>query len=125
MIRLAQVGIGGFVGAIARYALSGLTHRWTSGSYPVGTLVVNVLGCLAIGVVMGLIEDKNILGPNARLSLAIGFLGSFTTMSSLCYETVGLYGQGQLVAAVLNAAGNFVLGIGAVVLGRTLVHMVL
>lgn len=125
MPKLVLIGLGGCLGAIARYSLAGLAHRLTSGIFPVGTLLVNVLGCFAIGAVMGLIEDKNVLGPNARLFLVIGFLGSFTTFSSLGYETVELFNDGQLAAAVLNAVGNYGLGIGAVLLGHVLVRAVI
>jgi fluoride exporter len=125
MPKLVLIGLGGCCGAIARYSLSGLAHRWTSGTFPVGTLLVNVLGCFAIGVVMGLIEDKNVLGPTTRLLLVIGFLGSFTTFSSLGYETVALFNDGRFAVAALNSIGNYGLGIGAVVLGRLLVRAVI
>lgn len=125
MFNLLLIGVGGGLGAMARYGLSGLAQRWGGGAFPVGTLVVNVLGCLAIGAIMGLIEDKNVLGPNARLLLVMGFLGSFTTFSTFGYETVELVHDGQLVAAGLNAAGNFGLGIGAVLLGRLWVRLVI
>ncbi len=122
MYKLVLIGLGGFFGAMARYALSGLAHRWSSGTFPVGTLLVNVLGCFAIGVVMGLVDDKNVLGPTARFLLVIGFLGSFTTFSAFGYETVEMLNDGQYAAAALNAVGNYALGIGAVLLGRMLVR---
>ena len=121
---LLFVGFGGACGAIARYLLAGFAHRCTSGTFPVGTLLVNVLGCLAIGVVMGLMDDKGGLGQNVRWLLVIGFLGSFTTFSALGYETVAMLRDGQFALAVLNATGNFSLGIGAVVLGRMVVRAV-
>ena len=125
MPRLFLIALGGSIGAVARYFLSGLAHRWTTGTFPIGTLLVNVLGCLDIGTVMGLIEDKGVLGPNVRWFLVIGFLGSFTTFSSLGYETVELFNDGQIAAAGLNAVANFGLGIGGVLLGRLLVRAVI
>ena len=122
MPKLLLVALGGSLGAVARYLLSGFAHRWTSGTFPVGTLFVNVLGCLAIGTVMGLIEDKGVLGPNVRWFLVIGFLSSFTTFSAFGYETIEMWSDGQLAYAGLNAVANFGLGIGAVLVGRLLVH---
>ena len=122
MPKLFLIAIGGSAGAVARYLLSGFAHRWTSGTFPVGTLFVNAVGCLAIGAVMGLIEDKGVLGPNVRWFIVIGFLGSFTTFSAFGYETIEMWSDGQLAAAGLNAIANFGLGVGAVLVGRLLVH---
>ena len=118
MAKLVLIGLGGCLGAIARYSLAGLAQRWTSGVFPVGTLLVNVLGCFAIGAVMGLVEGPHALGPNIRFLFVIGFLGSFTTLSTLGYETVEMLRDGQFVWAALNACGNMALGLGAVILGR-------
>jgi len=122
MPKMLLIGLGGCCGAVARYLLAGLAHRWSSTAFPIGTLVVNVIGCLVIGAVMGLIDDKGVLGPNARWLLVIGFLGSFTTFSALGYETVELLNDGQFTVAAANAIGNFALGIGAVMLGRLIVR---
>jgi fluoride exporter len=118
MPKLILIGCGGCLGAIARYSLAGLAHRWTSCTFPVGTLLVNVIGCFAIGAIMGLMQDTNVLGPSARFLLVIGFLGSFTTFCSFGYETVEMLNDGQIAMAALNAIGHFTLGIGAVMLGR-------
>lgn len=118
MPKLILIGCGGCLGAIARYSLAGLAHRWSSGTFPVGTLLVNVLGCFAIGAIMGLMQDTNVLGPSARFLLVIGFLGSFTTFCSFSYETVEMLNDGQIARAALNAVSHYALGIGAVMLGR-------
>ncbi len=120
MIKLLIIGTGGFIGAIARYGLSGLVHRALNGGFPAGTLVVNVMGCLAIGALMYFVEDRGTLGPTARLFLGIGILGGFTTFSSFGYETMELAGSGQWRLAMLNVAGNVLLGLGAVWAGRAL-----
>lgn len=125
MSKLILIGLGGCLGAIARYLLSGFAHRfYTGGTFPLGTLLVNVLGCLAIGAAMGLIEDKGGLGPATRFVFVIGFLGSFTTFSSFGYETVELLRDGQWQGAGFNALANFGLGVGAVLLGRLAVRAV-
>ena len=117
-MKILVVGLGGFVGAIARYGLSGLVHRYAQGTFPLGTMAVNVLGCLVIGVLMTLVEDRQFLSPNTRLFLTIGLLGSFTTFSTLGYETFELLREGDLRLAAANILGNLALGIGAVWLGR-------
>jgi len=125
MLNLLSVGIGGFVGAIARYGLSGLVHRYHEGGFPYGTLVVNVLGCLAIGVLMSLVEDRQLFRPEMRSFLMIGLLGSFTTFSTLGYETFELLRDSEFRFAFMNVAANVVLGITAVAVGRIAVKFLL
>ena len=117
MIRTLLVGTGGFLGAIARYGLGGLIHRWTDTLFPAGTLAVNTVGCLVIGVLMSLVEDRQLLTPNVRVFLMIGVLGGFTTFSSFGYETVELMRHGALRLVFWNVAGNVLLGLAAVLLG--------
>lgn len=120
MMKLLAVGVGGFLGAVARYGLSGLVHRWYAGSFPFGTLAVNVVGCLAIGAAVHLLIDRSLGGPNVRLFVTIGILGGFTTFSTFGYETLELLRERAFAPAALNVAGNVVLGLAAVWLGRAL-----
>ena len=124
MIKLLIVGLGGFVGAIARYGLSGLVHRLYDGSFPMGTFVVNMLGCLVIGALMTLVEDRQLFTPNMRAFLMIGLLGSMTTFSTLGYETFELLHDGEPQAAAWNVAANAILGVAAVALGRAAIRMI-
>ena len=123
MVKLLVVGFGGFVGAILRYSLSGLAHRVVSTSFPVGTLAVNVLGCFVIGALMCLVEDRQFLTPNARMFLLIGLLGSFTTFSTVGYETFAYLRGGEFWMAFVNAAANMLVGVVAVVLGWTAIKV--
>jgi CrcB protein len=118
------IGAGGVLGALARYGLGGLVQRVAGGAFPAGTLAVNVLGCFAIGIVMYLTEDRPLLAPSARLFLAIGFLGSFTTFSTFGYETVAMLRERDAAAAVLNVGASMGLGLLAVVLGRAAAQLV-
>ena len=122
MPKLILIALGGCAGAVSRYLLSGLAHRWTGSTFPLGTLLVNVLGCLAIGALMSLIQDRSVFGPNVRFLLVVGFLGSFTTFSAFGYETMELLSDRQLGTAALNAFANCGLGLAAVLLGRILVR---
>lgn len=117
MTKLLVVGLGGLIGALGRYGLSGLVHRWLGSSFPYGTLAVNAAGCLLLGALMYLVEERSLLSPNARLFMGIGVLGAFTTFSTFGYETVELLRDRELWFAFLNVAGNVVLGVGAVVAG--------
>lgn len=122
MREILIVGAGGFLGAISRYWLSGQVHRWTSSGFPWGTLTVNVVGCLAIGALMAMLETRIFVSPDARLFLGIGVLGSLTTFSTFGYETLELVRRSEFTLAAVNAAGSLVLGLGAVVVGRIMVR---
>jgi CrcB protein len=117
MQTLLCVGAGGFLGAISRYGLSQWLRAALGGSYPLGTLAVNVLGCLGIGALLGLSQESTGLSENTRLVLVVGLLGSFTTFSTFGHETLRLFGEDQLGRALLNVGLNLVLGLGAVWLG--------
>jgi CrcB protein len=112
------VGLGGFLGAVARYELGGfLLHMTAQDRFPFGTFAVNVLGCLAVGILAGVAERYEVIGPEARLFLFTGLLGGFTTFSAFGLEAVFLLRRGDLGVAALYAGSTVVLGIAAVWLG--------
>ena len=117
MLKLFVIGLGGFLGAIIRYGLSGLLHRHTNTSFPIGTLAVNVLGCFVIGGLMCLVEEREFFAPNVRLFLLVGLIGSFTTFSTVGYETFELLRAGDFRMAGVNALANLLIGVVAVILG--------
>lgn len=100
---LMAVAIGGAFGSISRFTLSrwiqSMTHHK---DYPWGIFVCNVLGCLLMGVLVGLLIDRFSLGPVWRAALLIGFLGGFTTFSSFSMDTVTLLQQGDIISALSN-----------------------
>ena len=114
------VGLGGFAGALARYAVSGWMHRWYGGFFPLGTLTVNVAGCLIMGFVMTLVELSEWGTPQLRLLVVTGFLGSLTTFSTFGYEMFELVRQGKSTLALVSLATNVLLGVGGVLAGRML-----
>ena len=118
MLKLLLVGAGSFLGGIARYALTGLVQRWAGAGFPWGTLAVNVTGCFAIGAVLHLVEDRAMLGLDARVFLVVGILGGFTTFSAFGWETFELLRANQPGLALINAAGSVTAGLAAVWLGR-------
>ena len=94
------VALGGASGACARFGLSGFVlHRSVHGSFPFGTFVVNVLGCLLAGLLVGLAEKHHLLAPEVRVFLLTGLLGGFTTFSAFGVETVHLMRRGEYLVA--------------------------
>jgi CrcB protein len=119
--RLAIVALGGAIGAVARYVIAGAVQRMTSPYFPYGTLAVNVVGCAAVGVVVGLALDRpSAIGPGLRLFLVIGVCGGFTTFSAFGYETLELLRADQFLSAFLNVGANLLAGVAAVWAGLAL-----
>jgi fluoride exporter len=114
------VMLGGAVGALARWALSQLLHRQLGAGFAWGTLGVNLLGCLLLGVVMQLSLGSVAYSRELRLLGAIGFLGAFTTFSTFAFETLGMMQEGAWRLAWLNIAGNVILGLALVLAGMLL-----
>lgn len=114
MVKVLLVGVGGFAGAIARYALSGLTHRLLDGRFPYGTLIVNILGCFLIGLIMYWVNYRGLFNPDTRTFLTIGILGSFTTFSAFAYESLEMILDQRILAASLNIMMHLIICIGAV-----------
>jgi CrcB protein len=118
LVNSVVVGSGGFVGALARYGLSGLVHRQIPmTAFPHGTLVVNLLGCLLIGVLAGLADSRQLFGSEFRLFALIGVLGGFTTFSTFGYETVVLLRDAEYLRAATNVSVHVILGLTLVWLG--------
>ena len=117
LTRLLLVGAGGFVGAVLRFWVSATTARWTLPSqFPWGTFIVNVAGCLLIGLLLGWMAGRAGL-EQMRLVFIVGLLGSFTTFSTFGFESVRLLEQGRAGAFVVNVGGQLVLGLLAVAVG--------
>ena len=112
------VGAGGFLGAVARYGLSGLVHRQLPlTTFPYGTLAVNLVGCLVIGLLLGLVESRQLFGPEFRTFALIGILGAFTTFSTFGYETFAMLRDGEHLRALLNVGAQVIFGLALVWLG--------
>jgi CrcB protein len=106
-LNLLLVGSGGFLGAIARYLLGGaILHLTVASKFPWSTFAANALGCLLIGVLAGVTEKIDVIGPGARLFLFTGLLGGFTTFSAFGFETFYLLRRGELPMAALYATAS-------------------
>lgn len=119
MRNLLFVGIGGFIGAILRYLVSGHIQNMSQRiDFPYGTLVVNVTGCLLIGIFSKLVELQWNFTAEVRLLIMVGLLGSFTTYSTFGNETLTLLQDQRLFLALINIGTHLFLGLLAVLLGQ-------
>ncbi len=110
------VAAGGALGSVARYGLSALIRSHTP-TFPIGTLACNLLGCLLIGILAGLLGVSGTEHDRARLFLFTGILGGFTTFSSFGLETIGLLREGRVGTAILYVGLSNALGLLLVWLG--------
>lgn len=101
------IALGAVAGAPLRYYLSGKVQDIAPATFPYGTLVVNVTGCLVIGLLLSIAEDRELLSREARLLLVTGFLGSYTTFSTFGWETYELLRDVEFV----RTAGNILLSV--------------
>jgi len=121
VIRLCSIGLGGFVGAVLRYLVSGwVQDRSGSIIFPYGTAAVNLIGCFIIGLLTFLVETRSFFSVETRAFILIGLLGSFTTFSTFGNETLALLRSGRIDMAAIYAGGQVVIGLIMVWLGRLL-----
>jgi fluoride exporter len=118
------IGTGGFIGSVARYATAQYINVSWSSSFPAGTFVVNLIGCLLIGVFFGLFERGGIMNTEWRLFLTVGFCGGFTTFSTFSNDNLLLLRAGEYFYLTLYAALSMVLGLFATWLGYSLTRLV-
>ena len=118
------VFIGGGLGAVCRYGVTTTVGMLLGGMFPWGTLVVNLVGSLLMGLVIGallpLAKSLQLLPESLRLLLTVGFLGGFTTFSSFSMETLTLLRGDSFFLAVVNVVGSIVLGLAAAYIGYQL-----
>lgn len=119
---ILAIALGGALGSVLRYSVSNGVHYVLPRDFPYGTLTVNTLGSLIMGLAYVLLVDRIYSGVEFRAFLTIGFLGAFTTFSTFSLETVNLIEDGNLARAFANVIGSVVLCVSAtwfgIVLGR-------
>ena len=120
MTKIIFIAIGGGGGAVLRYLVSAWGQRITQGAFPLGTMMVNVSGCLAIGLIGALFGGPVLVREEYRAAILIGLLGGYTTYSSFGWETVMLANDGQFGRALMNVLVTTTLGLAAVWIGYRL-----
>ena len=119
---LLLVALGGAIGSVSRFKLSGLVlHHTIDWRFPAGTFAVNVLGCLLAGILAGLAEKHHFFDADVRLLVFTGFLGGFTTFSAFGLETMNLIKRGDVAVASANVLLSVVVGLLALWLGLSAV----
>jgi len=119
------VGVGGALGSVARAGITDLVTRWIGNGFPFGTLVVNVMGAILMGLLAGYGETEPgrlIFSPGARTFLMIGVLGGYTTFSSFSLQTFLLMEQGNWIGAFLNVFFSVLLCVGGIWLGFSVIR---
>ena len=116
-MNLLIIALGGALGAVSRFLLGNAVSRALGSFLPYGTFVINIVGCFAMGLLMTIIVDREMLPTAWRLFLCVGFLGGFTTFSSFGYEALMLLTEGRMLAALAYAGGSVVLGLVAAAAG--------
>ena len=119
----AWIVAGAVVGAPLRYFVGSHVTSPTWGGFPFGTLLVNLTGCLAIGLLLGFAEARDTLSREARLLLVTGFLGSYTTFSAFGWETYDLARSDEMLRSVVYVLASVTLGIVAVWAGANLARL--
>lgn len=117
MRRIIYIGIGGFLGAISRYVLKNLQVLHISSQFYLNTVIINIIGCFILALFLRLAFDIWELDSDFRIGISTGFIGAFTTFSTLCRETAGLLFSGVALYSLLNLIFSVGAGLAAIFLG--------
>lgn len=124
MSQIVAIALGGALGSVGRFLVAGWVGRVLGVNFPWGTLAVNVVGGLVMGLLVGLMAQAWSVSPAIRAFLTVGVLGGFTTFSAFSLETVLLLQRGDILAALGYIASSVVLSVGAVWCGLRLIRFV-
>jgi CrcB protein len=126
MIKIILIaGTGGFIGTVARFLASRYLQNLFLSAFPFGTFIVNITGCLLIGILFGISEKGNLLAPEWRMFLTVGFCGGFTTFSTFAGENIALLREGDFLYFALYTGLSVFLGLMATYLGNLFILKIL
>lgn len=123
MLKYLLIGTGGFLGSVLRYWTSVNAYKIFGENFPYGTFVVNVLGCLLIGFIAEISENRFLVSPEIRIFLMIGFIGGYTTFSTFGYETFVLLQGKDYLTAFTNIFFSVIVCIASVWIGTQLAKL--
>jgi CrcB protein len=118
------VGIGGFLGSVLRFISTTFFQKVFGTTFPLGTLIVNLVGSLLIGFLLGLFERGSLISPDLRIFLTVGFCGGFTTFSTFTNDTVNLVNDNELLYLMLYMGLSIFAGISFTFIGKNLVSLI-
>ena len=125
MIRtLFYIGIGSCTGGISRYLLSKYVQNMTSSGFPIGTFMVNIIGCFIIGLLYGLFDRGNLMNTNLKLFLTVGFCGGFTTFSTFMGDNFQLIKAGNFFYCSVYMTASIICGYLFLFLGYSLIKLI-
>jgi len=110
-LRLILIAVFGAIGTLARYGLQGLVQVRTGGTFPYGTLLINLSGCFLLGLIGQLTLNRMVIPPDWRMAIAVGFFGGYTTFSSFGWETAKMLEDGEWLPASTYVAASVVAGL--------------
>jgi fluoride exporter len=121
-LRILLIAFFGAIGTLARYGLQGLVHVRTGGTFPYGTLLVNLTGCFFLGLIAQFTMNRMVISPDWRVAIAVGFFGGYTTFSSFGWETAKMMEDGEWLRASAYVASSVVAGLFLSVVGIRLAN---
>lgn len=124
MLGVLLVAVGGAIGSVSRYLVSNWMVARFGSEFPLGTLLVNIIGCFIIGLFMAMSSERLSMSPYWRLLIAVGFLGGLTTFSSFSYETLRLLQDADMMHAFYNVGLNLTGGFLATWLGLMISRLI-
>ena len=110
-MRILLIAIFGAVGTLARYGLQGFVHAKAGGTFPWGTLIINLTGCFFLGLVGQFTLNRMVISPDWRVAIAVGFFGGYTTFSSFGWETAKMLEEGAWIPASAYVGASVVAGL--------------
>lgn len=122
--RLLIIGVAGLIGTLARYGLTSLVARRLGDTFPVGTLVVNIVGCFLAGFLFYLLNERITVSEVARTAILFGFLGGFTTFSAYGLQTINLFREGSMTLALVYILLSNIVGLATVWMGYSIARFI-
>ena len=123
-MRIALIAIFGAIGTLARYGLQGVVQIRLGGTFPYGTLLVNLTGCFLLGLIGQFTMNRMVISPDWRIAIAVGFFGGYTTFSSFGWETAKLLEEGAWLPASTYVVASVVAGLLLSVAGIRLANKI-